>query len=611
MSLDNQIKNFEKAKNGSELKSSLILLLEALLADSGYNAGNLSGYLADEFVTKEKLQAEAESINDAIDYIMKTQAEGATIYSRLSSVSEIKEQIRLAVNDIYGSAKIPTTGEGAAFEEYVTAILEIPDEVDVKVLTTVTAEENGTYEPEEGKAFGTVLVSVPQQTLTTRVITKNGTYYAEQDGADGYEYVQVAVTGSADSYTVRFMSADGQNVLYTARNIPYGGYAVFGGEYPTSSEPDEYFTGWNPTPENITQDTDCYPVFGDIPTGFDYEIPDTWEQIVANHGSGYPIGAYKFLSFDQDKILEYQLTKPTYTYNSTNRNYRAIVATQIKGIYPLKMRKIATGEGGSGSTWVAENPIIGSQYRYQTGYSSVQNPTEPDGIIDGTWSSSYRMPLALNLFFYYKNGKNYDVWPTTSFAGVNDGTILWGVSDAREFLNDDFKSILPEVLQNGIMSVPKNSSGIRISDGTILSENVTRDKIWIPGVKEFCGNDSLVFSQDQSSTSSSDALKKTFKQISSNAIMNYSQAWFTGNIINPFSDSVEASEVRPYVCENSDYANVLLRDMVHCSGSIAYCSAITLVKNLNAQNVTYLQEYSTTYQPIESSGHSIIIGFCL
>ena len=57
---------------------------------------------------------------------------------------------------------------------------------------------------------------------------------------------------------VRFFDEDGTLLYYTIVNS--GDDAVFVGDEPTK-EGDYAFTGWNPVPTNITEDTDCYAQF--------------------------------------------------------------------------------------------------------------------------------------------------------------------------------------------------------------------------------------------------------------------------------------------------------------------------------------------------------------
>ena len=70
--------------------------------------------------------------------------------------------------------------------------------------------------------------------------------------------VYAAFTVTVRTYTVRFYN--GSTLLQTSPNIPYGGSASYTGTTPTK-EGDYEFTGWSPSPSNITGNTDCYAQF--------------------------------------------------------------------------------------------------------------------------------------------------------------------------------------------------------------------------------------------------------------------------------------------------------------------------------------------------------------
>ena len=70
--------------------------------------------------------------------------------------------------------------------------------------------------------------------------------------------VYAAFTATVRTYTVRFYN--GSTLLQTSSNIPYGGSASYTGTTPTK-EGDYEFTGWSPSPSNITGDTNCYAQF--------------------------------------------------------------------------------------------------------------------------------------------------------------------------------------------------------------------------------------------------------------------------------------------------------------------------------------------------------------
>ena len=65
------------------------------------------------------------------------------------------------------------------------------------------------------------------------------------------------------TYTVYFCNGD--QLLQTIENVPYGGTATYNGDPPVMpdvDDPSEYtFVGWDPSPERITGETMCYAMF--------------------------------------------------------------------------------------------------------------------------------------------------------------------------------------------------------------------------------------------------------------------------------------------------------------------------------------------------------------
>lgn len=441
MSLTASIKNVEMAANGLNVKQSIVDLLSELLTDSSFVANDFLSYIAGDFVSKENLGIEYENLKDSLDYVLSEITDGS-LYASLSKILSTKDSIRQAVNELYKRDVIPIDpgNEYSYFEKYPEIIRDIPDFLDVRTTESVSIEENGEVVADDGKAYSSVVVSVPEKTLTTRVITENGTYYAQQDGADGYEWIQVGVTGNVPRHTVKFWNQDGTQILYTALDVPHGGYAAYDAAYPVSQNEDEYFTSWNPSPVNVTADMDCYPVFTNVDTEM-LEIPDTWETIVQNKGYGYPLGSWK--------------KWPPVSYDERITS-RAV--------------KVAVGEGGSTSTWL----VI------------------PSGTYDGTGTTFSFSILP------YSSSEASDPY-NEQITDID--TCGWRNSLTRSYLNSDqFRSNrgIPQFLWDAIIPVPKFSVGVKMTQVAVttfyptqLVENQeTRDKIWIPSLKELMGDSS-------------------------------------------------------------------------------------------------------------------------
>ena len=72
--------------------------------------------------------------------------------------------------------------------------------------------------------------------------------------------VYAAFTSIVRKYTVRFYN--GTTLVQTVSEVPYGSNASYTGDTPAKTDvekPEDYeFTGWNPSPNGITGNTDCY-----------------------------------------------------------------------------------------------------------------------------------------------------------------------------------------------------------------------------------------------------------------------------------------------------------------------------------------------------------------
>lgn len=68
--------------------------------------------------------------------------------------------------------------------------------------------------------------------------------------------VYAAFTATVQKYTVYFYN--GSTLLQTVENVAYGSSASYTGSTPEKGEEDYEFTGWSPSPSNITGETKCY-----------------------------------------------------------------------------------------------------------------------------------------------------------------------------------------------------------------------------------------------------------------------------------------------------------------------------------------------------------------
>lgn len=116
--------------------------------------------------------------------------------------------------------------------------------------------------------------------------------------------VYAAFTETERTFTVTFY--DGDTLLQTVSNVPYGGTATYTGNTPDKS--DGVFDGWSPSNSNIIADTACYAQF----VMLQETITDSWQEIVDNicngtYSSKYSVGDTKILVLGTEEKVVMEL----------------------------------------------------------------------------------------------------------------------------------------------------------------------------------------------------------------------------------------------------------------------------------------------------------------
>lgn len=268
----------------------------------------------------------------------------------------------------------------------------------------------GSYDPDkENRYYSKVTVKVPQ--LANAVldleeeITQNGTYSAPADwGVDGLRTFTVNVSGAGGDgpFQVEFYDkpqTDPTATVIETQLVSYGGSAQNVKTPPTSDI--GVFTGWNPSPNYVTRDMKCYPIFGQIivdPT----DITDKWDVIVSKKGVGYPLGSHAVLAYGA-----------TFTADEIKTWYPDYSGDGEALEFYMMMYKVAEGEGNSHSTWLSSainiNDWINHVIPWQAYYSW------PDGSLKNFLNSG----LFGHMSSIFKNG----IVPVTKHSIISDGTI--------------------------------------------------------------------------------------------------------------------------------------------------------------------------------------------
>lgn len=309
-------------------------------------------------------------------------------------------------------------------------------------------KENGTFNPSDFNcdAFGQVKISIPSN-VKEKTFTKNGTFNAADDNVLGYSKVTIAVPagGGGGPYTVRFFDSE-NNVIKTDANVPYDGTAsctLLDG----TKKDDQYFIGWNPVPEKVRGDMNCYPVYGDYIIDPN-DIQDSWETICADGGAHYPIGSQKPLIITLYKD-EYAAQYNPFDGIGEGVGYLRASNANASGKYFLipsidshteflhlscHMIKVAEGEDGTHSTWISSGCVS---------LTPSSNQYLNSGYLDGT-------SIANETVSTYSAVSNYG---TPVFTDYSDSAI-------RYLIETILYRGLPTALKENIKSVHKVYKGV-------------------------------------------------------------------------------------------------------------------------------------------------------
>lgn len=361
--------------------------------------------------------------------------------------------INVEIKPSLGSITLTDNGTFKAKDQNLVGFSEVTVDISessgssaltTKNITSADFEDSDTvtYKASDEKKIGYSQVSVDVSGLVGEksleidptAFGEQNIFEAKDDGLHGYSKITVTLVESEGPFTVKFYNDT--NLLQTVKDVPKNGRANYTRELPTKSG--QTFVGWNPSPDNVTKDLDCYAQFRTEtePIGFDKEIPETWAEIAANGGVNIPIGAWKILYYH------------SFTYDGVT--------------YPggsIAMQKVYAGEDGTTSTWLSTNAL------------------NVNDSIKG--------------FRFYTNGQGQK----------DENANGWEASKLRSFLNNEFASaitkaheespLIPEsngAIVSAIRAVKKYSRSVdQRSSGSIIPNAETSDRIWIPSNKE-CNN---------------------------------------------------------------------------------------------------------------------------
>lgn len=338
--------------------------------------------------------------------------------------------------------------EGKVWKEvkvHIDAWSAVTDEVDPLIIS-----ENGYFDVNEVSASKFDFSEVQNPTGNPKqkgyYIRINGKYYPTEDtevepgrtyyvkdGTKEYEtassfIINVQRQGAAP-FTCEFLDEEG-HVIETHNDIPYGGWCNYEGVIPTSKT-GLAFQGWNPAPNNIQSNRKCQPRFYSPRKSIE-EWPESWAEIVMNHGENMPIGAWKTLPLTDNKVT-------VYGHDVTINEY------------PMMM-KVYNGEGSSTSTFLSWNLV----------FNFAQDPIVPFGF-GADWDNSK-----------WRIWTDNDPLPDGANQRIN----------IRNFLNKHFIGIVPDYIRQFIVPVIKYTTCALTDSSEYSKLYETQDYIWIPSTRE-------------------------------------------------------------------------------------------------------------------------------
>lgn len=252
--------------------------------------------------------------------------------------------------------------------------------------------------------------------------------------------VYAAFTESARTFTVRFFDGDR---LDNTEQIAYGGSSSYKAE-----KEGYFFDRWEPAPENITSDMDCYAQWK---TDVDFATA-SWSEIIDVVESG---NAEQFFAVGDTKEI-------TFVPNPS-------------ASYPMS----------------------------QTGTLKIVGFNHDD-LADGTGKAAMSIVMVHNAPSHVFNTASKTVDGVTGYAAGG-----WKNSDVRSRLNSSyFYSQLPTELKNAIKKVKKKST--YYTDGSTISVQETDDKIWVLSVGEYGLDESSTFNTVKGDGTQYSGLNKNF-----------------------------------------------------------------------------------------------------
>lgn len=369
--------------------------------------------------------------------------------------------------------------------------------------------------------------------------------------------VYAAYEAEGQKYTVWFRnyinSNGGYTTLQVVDNVLYGGTAVYTGETPVHYEGAENFefSGWSPSNENITGNTNCYAQYRDLRspliqylTGtLEEYISDTNTDKIARYGLNrlsnlktikapvVDIEQYALTDTRNVEYVEFTNTSPVTIapYSINNKLLRSLIlrSNSLSILNNTNAFSNTSIDAGVGGIYVPSNLL--SSYKSASNWSSYADniyPIDSYPITDfSTISDSWEQIIASidNQTYSTKynvgdtkkiNINGYDVYAQIVAFDTDvleDGTttvpitfilkgLAWksGMNSTNTNVNGWAECKAREDLNNIVLPTIDSTIASRIKevkktyyDSTTSSTLSVMDKLWIPSYREIFGNTSI------------------------------------------------------------------------------------------------------------------------
>lgn len=235
--------------------------------------------------------------------------------------------------------------------------------------------------------------------------------------------VYAAYTATGRKYTVYFYN--GNTLLQTVNNVPYGSSAAYTGTTPiyTGSNPEDYeFTGWSPTPTNIQGNTSCYAQYRY--TALTDTITDSWAAIFTaiddgTYSTKYSVGDTKILTLGVGGTVCMQIAAFD-TDNKADGSGKAPITQISQQLLASSQRMnpslVTNYNESTKKTWITDTSADYAQKTNNQGNSST--------TANASWSISATTAGTLTVSYKVGSEANYDKLTVT----VNGTTVANAIS---------------------------------------------------------------------------------------------------------------------------------------------------------------------------------------